>query len=149
MALPLAAVVGFLTSIESPLGPALLLPGGIFLTISLYSRRQPAPLTALQGAKMGFLIGLLSFAFYVVFFAVEGATNVPAFHQTMEKRAQDILSQYPTPESREMARPWLTGPHAVMVVTVASVISTFFFLLVIAGITGALAGAFSRPRNLS
>jgi hypothetical protein len=147
-ALPLAAVVGFLTSIQSGLGVMLLLPAGIFFTVAYYGRRHSASPTAWQGAKQGLLVGLLSFAFFALFFTVESAVDVPAYRQAMEKLAHDMMARQPTPESQQLAQQWFGGPRAVEFVTAMVVTSTFFLLLVVGGITGALAGALSKRRRL-
>lgn len=102
--------------------------------------------TAWQGAKLGLLIGLLSSAFFAIFFAIKGAADVPAYRQQMQKLAQDALARQPTPESQQLAQAWFCGPHAVEVVTALLVGSTFFFLMVISGVTGVLAGAIAKRR---
>jgi hypothetical protein len=144
--LPLAAAVGFLASVQSPLGSLFLLPAGIVFTIAYYQRRHPAAPTAWRGTKLGLLIGLLSFAFFALFFTIESAVDVPAYRQNMEKLGQEMVARQLTAESQQMAQQLFSGPRAVEAVTVIVVISDFFLLMVISGITGGLVGALSKRR---
>jgi len=143
-ALPVAGVVGFLTSVQSALGWLILLPAGTVFTIYFYRRRQPYALTAWQGAKLGLAVGLLSFAFFALFFAGESLANIPAYRQAMEKLGEQALASNPSPESRQLAQAWFTGAHGVAIITTFLFMSTLFFLLLISSITGALVGVFSR-----
>jgi hypothetical protein len=143
----LAAVVGLLTSIQSGLGPLIVLPGAIAFAIHYYRRRQPFFLSSWTGAKLGMFIGFVSFVFFGLFFAVESAANLPEYRQVMTKLAEEALARQPTPEAQQLAQTWLRGSHGVAVMTVFFLMSTLFFLLVISGITGALVGAFSRDRR--
>lgn len=146
LAFPLAAVVGFLTSIQSGLGPLFLLPGAIVFNIYYYRRRQPFLLTAGTGAKLGMFVGFVSFVFFALFFAVESAANVPLYRQAMSELAQYALARQPTPEAEQLAQIF-RGPHGVAVITAVFLASNLFFLLLISGITGTLVGAFSRDRR--
>ena len=144
--LPLAGVVGFLVSVQSGFGPLVLLPGGVVLAISYYGRRQPSLVTSWTGAKLGMSVGLLSFAFFGLFFGMESAANVPAYHQEMTKLVQDVLARQPSPETQQLAQ-LFDGPHGIAVITTMFLASTFFFLVLVSGVAGALAGAFSRSRR--
>jgi hypothetical protein len=145
--LPLAAVVGFLMSIQSELGLFVVLPGAIVFAIYYYRRRQPFLLTAWTGAKLGMFFGFVSSVFFALFFGVESAANVAAYRQAMTKLVEYSLAHQFTPEAQQLAQAWLGGPHGIAVITVSLLMSTLFFLLLIGGITGALAGAFSRDRR--
>ena len=148
IALPLAAPVGFLTWIQPGLGWLIALPGAIVVAINFYRRRQLCFLSAWLGAKMGAVVGLLSFVFFSLVFALSGAIDGPAFRQAMEKLGQEALARYPTPESHQLAQAWFTGPHGVAVIAGTILASMLFFVLAIGTITGALVGALSRRQNI-
>ena len=137
-----------MTWLQPGMGWLVALPGGIILAINFYRRRQPCLLTASLGAKLGVVIGLLSFVFFSLMFAASGASDAPAFRSAMEKLGQDALARYPTPESQQMAQAWFTGPHAVAVIAGVLLASTLVVILAISVITGALVGALSRRRHL-
>jgi hypothetical protein len=91
-------------------------------------------------------VGLLSFAFFGVFFAMESAANVPAYRQVMTKLVEDLLARQPSPETQQLAQ-LFGGPHGIAVITTMFLASTLFFLVLVSGVAGALAGAFSRNRR--
>jgi uncharacterized membrane protein len=130
--------------VQSALGWLILLPAGTVVTIYLYRRRQPCSLTAWQGAKWGAALGLLSFAFFALFFAGESLANVSAYRHAMEELEKQALVNNPSPESRQLAQAWLTGAHGIAIITTMLFTSTLFFLVLISSITGSLVGAFSR-----
>jgi hypothetical protein len=144
LAVPLAAVVGFLMSIQSELGLFVVLPGAIAFVIYYYRRRQPVLLTAWTGAKLGMFVGFVSFVFFALFFAVESAANIAAYRQAMAQLIEYTLAHQFTPEAQQLAKAWLGGPYGVALITVSLLMSALFFLLLISGVTGALVGAFSR-----
>ena len=148
IALPLSAAVGLLTWLEPGLGWLVALPGGIILAINFYRRRQPCLLTASLGAKLGAVVGLLSFVFFSLLFAASSASDAPAFRSAMQKLGQDALARYPTPESQQLAQAWFTGPHAVALIAGTLLASTLFVIMIISVITGALVGAWSQRRHI-
>jgi hypothetical protein len=145
--LPLAAVAGFFDVAMPPVGGFILLPGSVVLAIYIYRRRQPGPIPSWQGAKMGAFIGMLSSAFFALVLGVEYAADAPAFRQAMVKNGQEIVAHSFTPESQQMAQVWFSGTHGVAVITTLLLVSTLLYLLIIGGVSGALAAAFSSNKS--
>ncbi len=77
----MAAFTGMLTVLLPALGLFVLLPASLIVAIYIYRRTRPAPMRGGQGARMGALMGLLSFGSFLVFFLVAISLNQPKYHR--------------------------------------------------------------------
>lgn len=147
-ALPLAAVVG-VSLMVSPALLLLLLPGSVIVAIQLYRRRQPGPLRPSQGAKMGALIGLVSFGVYALLFAIRVAGDPAEFRQQMSALIQEAIARNPTtPEARQMAESLFSGTGGLVFFFATGLALLLVFLLVLGSVSGALAGKFFKEKSL-
>jgi hypothetical protein len=144
IAVPLAAVVGVSPAIHPALA-WLLLPGSVIFAMHFY-RRQTGPLRPSQGAKLGAFIGLASFGFYVVLFAIKVAGDPGGFRQDMASVIQQAIARNPTPEARQMAEAILSGTGGIVLLSALGMAFVLAFLLVIGSVSGALAARFSREK---
>lgn len=145
-AAPMAALSGVLTALLPPLGMFIALPASLVWTISLYRRRYPAPMRSAQGARMGALMGLLSFGFYAAFFL--SPPSQAKFREVIVNNIRERASQAPDPQSQQVLQ-WFATPHGFIAIT-AILLAMILAVFLIIGITsGAMAIAFAKPPNRS
>jgi hypothetical protein len=113
----------------------------------MYRRRQPGPLAAWQGAKMGAFIGLASFAFFAVFFAVDVGMDPAAYRQNIDQAVQKAVASNPDPQVQQMLHSLLTGTRGTVVFTAILMVFSLGFLAAIGGISGSLAAVFFRKKS--
>ncbi len=146
IALPLAMANGLLTSLVLPLGLLIFLPGSVLWAIAIYRRRVPGPLSTGRGAKLGSVLGLLSFAPFAVFFSLWISHNRSQVHEAMVRAFQDAAAKNPDPGIQPMVQ-FFTGTTAGMVVITLLVLAFVLVLfLLFAAAAGALIVAFSRGK---
>ncbi|MBZ5507576.1 MAG: hypothetical protein LAO78_19110 [Acidobacteriia bacterium] len=143
-AAPMAALSGVLTALQPLLGLFIALPASLVWTISLYRRRRPAPMRSGQGARMGALMGLLSFGFYAAFFL--SPVSQGKFREVIVNSIQERAAQAPDPQSQQVLQ-WFATPHGFIAVT-AFILAVILVIFLIIGITsGAMAVALAKPSN--
>lgn len=142
IALPLAAVVGISQVVFPPL-TVLLLPGSVIIAIHLYRRRQPIPLRATQGAKMGAATAFASFAFYAVTFAIRVAADPAAFRHDLAT----AVALNPNPDAQQMGQALINSTGGLVIFFVLMMLVSLMFLLVIGSISGALTARFSKEKS--
>jgi hypothetical protein len=147
LALPLAAVVGVSLAVYPAL-LLLLLPGSVIVAIQLYRRRQPGPLRTSQGAKMGALIGSISFGVYALLFGMKVAADPAEFRQQMSTLIQEAIARNPTPEARQMAESLFSGTGGLVFFFGVGMALLLVFLLVFGSVSGALAARFFKEKSL-
>jgi hypothetical protein len=145
IAVPLAAVVGVSPAVH-PLLALLLLPGSVIFALHVYRRKQTGPLRPFQGAKLGAFIGLASFGFYTVLFAIQVAGDPGGFRRDMASVIQQAIARNPTPEARQMAEAILSGTGGLVLFSALEMGFLLAFLLAIGSASGALAARFSREK---
>jgi hypothetical protein len=137
-----------LTVAFAPLGLFVALPAVLFWTISSYRRRRPAPLRTGQGAAMGALTALLSFAVYLFFKLGH------LYFRTAEYRAfelatiHEIAARNSDPQTQQILQ-WFATPDGLIVFTALGLGTILVIFLVIGIGSGALAVALGKPRNQS
>jgi hypothetical protein len=146
VALPLAAVVGVSLAVYPAL-LLLLLPGSVIVAIQLYRRRQPGALRSSQGAKMGALIGLVSFGVYALLFAIRVAGDPAEFRQQMSALIQEAITRNPTPEARQMAESLFSGTGGLVFFFAIGLALLLVFLLVLGSVSGALAAKLFKEKS--
>lgn len=148
IAAPLALAVAFFTPYSPLVGWLVLLPGSVFLAIHFYRRRRPGLLKTAQGAKLGALIALLTFAVLAVLLAILIAHDPAAYRRDAENAVRDALARNPSPQA-EVVRALFAGPRGVAVLTAMGMAILLAFLLAIGSIAGALAASLGRNKSAS
>jgi hypothetical protein len=143
-AAPLAALTGVLTALLTPLGLFIALPASSVWTISRYRRGRPAPIGSGQGARMGALMGLISFGFYAAFFLSPASQS--EFHELIVNNLQQQALHAPDPQSQQLLQ-WLATPHGFIAV-IAFTLAVILVIFLIIGIgSGAMAAALAKTPN--
>jgi hypothetical protein len=145
-AAPLAALTGLLTVRLPPLGFFVLLPASLIWTIHRYRQHRAVPLRRGQGARMGALMGLLSFGFFLVFFLTAVFLNQAKYREMVASMIQDSVAQTPDLQSQQMLQ-WVATPDGLITFTAISLAFILGFFLIIGMGSGALAVALGKARN--
>ena len=145
-ATPLAALTGLLTLVLPPLGLFVLLPVNLVLAISRYLRRRPMALRSGQGARMGAMMGVLSFGFFLASFFAGVSLFWDEYRNVTIARIHGIAAQNPDPQVQQMMQ-LATTPHGFIAFTAFGLVTILFTLLIIGMASGALAIALGRARN--
>jgi hypothetical protein len=146
VATPLAAVTGILTVPLAPLGLFVLLPANLIWAIARYRRNRPLAIRAGQGARMGAVMGALSFGFFLPCFLVTITVWQAQYREQMIARINEIAAQNPDPQAQQMTQ-WLATPHGFIVFTAIGLGTILLIFLVIGMGSGALAVALGKARN--
>lgn len=147
-ATPLAAVTGILTVPLAPLGLFVLLPANLIWAIARYRRNRPLAIRPGQGARMGALMGVLSFGFFLACFLITITLWWTQYRELMIARINEIAAQNPDPQAQQMTQ-WLATPHGFIVITAMAMATILLIFLIIGMGSGALAVALGRERNRS
>jgi hypothetical protein len=145
-AAPQAAITGILTLLLPPLGLFVLLPANLVWAIARYLRRRPMALGSGQGARMGAMMGALSFGFFLIAFFACISLFWTEFRNVMIGRIYEIAAQNPDPQAQQITQ-WFATPHGFMVFTAISLGTILVIFLIIGMGSGALAVALGRARN--
>jgi hypothetical protein len=145
-ATPLAAVTGILSVPLSLLGLFVLLPANLIWAIARYRRKRPLAIRAGQGARMGAVMGALSFGFFLPCFLVTITVWQTQYCELMIARINEIAAQNPEPQAQQMLQ-GLATPHGLVVLTAFSLATILLIFLVIGMGSGALAVALGKARN--
>ena len=147
-ATPLAAFTGMLTVILPPLGFFIVLPASLIIAMYIYRRNRPAPMRGGQGARMGALMGLLSFVFFAVFFLVAVYLNQPKYHEIIVGKIQEIADQNTDPQAQPVLQ-WFATSNGLITFTIMFLATVLIFFLLIGMGSGALAVTLGKARNRS
>jgi len=145
-AIPLAAVTGIITVPLAPLGLFVLLPANLIWAIVRYRRKRPLAIRAGQGARMGAVMGALSFGFFLPCFLVTITVWRTQYREQMIARINEIAAQNPDPQAQQMLQGMAT-PHGLIVFTAIGLGTILLIFLVIGIGSGALAVALGKARN--
>jgi hypothetical protein len=145
-AAPLAAFTGMLTVVIPALGLFVFLPTSLILAIHIYRRTRPAPMRRGQGARMGALMGLLSFGSYLVFKLADIFRNQTEYRNINLNRLKDLAAQTSDPQSQQIFQ-WLATPHGFIIIAAAALCLILLVFLIIGISSGALAVTLGKPRN--
>jgi len=146
----LAAVLVQLASILSAMaGASLLMPllliGGGFYAAVLYMRRTGEPLSAVEGARVGWITGIFTFVIATVFFTA-GMALLSASGELV-KAYEESLSRMNLPaDSLERLRQLLADPKTFALTVIAGLVFQFLFLTIFCSLGGVL-GARLRSRR--
>jgi len=145
-AIPLAALTDVLTMTLHPLGIFVFLPANLLWAISRYKRQRPIVLGSGQGARMGAMMGLLSFTFFLAFFLVSVAFQRTQYHDTMVSQIQQISAQNPDPQAQQILQ-WFTTPDGLVAFTAFALITLLLLCLALGSGSGALVGALRKDKK--
>jgi len=145
-AVPLAAVTGIVTVPLAPLGLFVLLPANLIWAIARYRRNRPLAIRAGQAARMGAVMGVLSFGFFLACFLVTITLWRTQYRELMIARINEIAAQNPDPQAQQMTQ-WLATPHGLIVFTAIGLGTILLIFLVVGMGSGALAVALGKARN--
>ena len=145
-ATPLAALTGIVTVPLAPLGLFVLLPATLIWAIARYRRNRPLAIRAGEGARMGAVMGALSFLFFLPCFLVTITVWQAQYREMMIARINEIAVQNPDPQAQQMTQ-WFTTPHGLLVFTAMGLGTILLIFLVIGTGSGALAVALGKAGN--
>ena len=145
-AAPMAALTGMLTVLRPALGLFVFLPASLIVAIYIYRRTRPAPMRGRQGARMGALMGLLSFGSFLVFFLIAISLNQPKYHELIVGKIQEIAAQNPDQQAQQMLQ-WFATPDGMITFTVMFLLTILVFFLIIGMSSGALAVSLAKAKN--
>ena len=133
---PLALIAGLLAGFVPLLGIVLLLPLSVVIAIRIYRKRHFVALRPGQGARLGFVVGLISFCGFAPVFAAVITMN-QTFHQQLLEGMSQAAARNPDPQVRQIMESMLNTREGFAILVSFSLV---FFLAIILAITGA-AGA--------
>jgi hypothetical protein len=145
-ATPLAAVTGILTVPLAPLGLFVLLPANSIWAIARYRRNRPLANRAGQGARMGALMGVLSFGFFLACFLATITLWRTQYREMMIARINEIAAQNPDPQAQQMLQ-WFATPDGLLTFTAIALATILIAFLVIGMSSGALAVLLTKAQN--
>jgi len=96
-ALPFAALTGFITSLFPPI-VLLALPLNFRRVLLQYRSLHPAPLGSGRGARLGSAMAVLSFVFFIPFFAL----TIYLGRDSLISRIRDMAAQNPDPQAQQV-----------------------------------------------
>jgi hypothetical protein len=141
-ATPLAALIGAFTAAFPPLGLFILLPSSLIWSISRYRRQRPFALRGGQGARMGALMGLLSFGFFLVMVFL----NPTVYRDIMIRIIHESATRNSDPQAQQMLQ-WFATPDGLLACAALFLAIILGIFLIIGIGSGALAVALSKSRN--
>jgi hypothetical protein len=147
IAAPLAGVVAFFTAANVLLGCLIVLPGSVIFALHIYRRRRQGPFRTGQAAKLGALLGLLSLACLGIVLAVLVARDPATYRQETEKAVKEALARNPNPQAQQLVEKWFSGPAGTARLTALGMTFLLVILMIIGGLSGALAAALARDRS--
>jgi hypothetical protein len=152
-ALPLSLLAGLVCALDPRFGWLVLL-GIVVYGVLRHQRRDGGPMSAGIGARLGALIGLLTFVSFLLLgtlrfgLALALGQNGNEIREEMVKQVQQIAARNPDPQAQEIMR-WFATSEGLVVLVGLSLFLFFIFFLVSATATGAVTGALAdkKPRE--
>lgn len=135
---------------RSAIGWLVLLPVGVVLAVQIYRRRQPIPMRAWQGAKLGAFAGLLSVGFLALFLAAEARIDPATYGQAaaeITKKLQEQQATDPQPGFERVIQALSDRKTSMWVSGFFQITAAMLVLPLVGGISGAVAAGLIRPRT--
>ncbi len=145
-AIPLAVLTDVLTVALHPLALFVFLPANLVWAISRYRRHRPVAIGTGQGAKMGAIMGLLSFAFLLAYFLVGLSFLHAQYRELMVTQLHQLSAQNPDPQAQQMLQ-WFATPDGLIAFTVFALFSFLLICLAVGSGSGAMAIALRKNRD--
>ena len=127
IALPLAALTGFITAMFFP-AVLLAFPLSFRRTLSQYRRLHSGVLPSRQGARLGAWMALLSFAASLLFIV----PRIVLSHDTLVGHIRELAARYSDPQSQQTVL-WLTTTPGFVVLS-AFVLGFMLFVMMLVGL---------------
>jgi hypothetical protein len=136
---PVAVLAG-LTVTWIPLGFLILLPLSVAVGIWLYHKRRGGTLRAGQGAKLGMVMGFISFMASAAL-TVAGIASSAAARQEIVQRVTEAASRNPDPQAQQLMLSFIRSPQGFALFLVLLLVFTMFIFLVFTALSGAVAAS--------
>jgi hypothetical protein len=130
------------------LGLFVLLPASSIWAVTRYWQHRAAPLRGGQGARMGALVGLLSFGFFFAFFLMAVSVSQAKYRDDMIGMIHERAAQAPDPQTQQILQ-WFATPNGLITFFAILLVAFFVIFLIIGLSSGALAVALGKARNHS
>ena len=145
-AIPLAALTDVLTMTLHPLALFVFLPANLVWAISRYRRHRPIAIRSGQGARMGAMMGLLSFTFFLAFFLVSISFQHAQYRDIMITQIHQISAQNPDPQAQQMLQ-WFATPDGLITFTAIALVTILLICLAVGTGSGAVVIALGKDRK--
>jgi hypothetical protein len=145
-AIPLAALTDVLTITLHPLALFVFLPANLVWAISRYRRHRPVAIGSGQGARMGAMMGLLSFTFFLAFFLVSLSFQRTQYRDIMITQIHQISAQNPDPQAQQMLQ-WFATPEGLITFTAIALVTVLLVCLAVGTGSGAVAIALGKGQK--
>lgn len=142
IAVPLSVVAGTGIAFIAPIGLVIFF-GAIVYAVNYYRRQHPAPLSPLQGARMGAFNGLISF---VVAAVLQAALNHGEYRQQMMLELQRRFAGNPDPQVQQFVH-WASSTQGFTVLVLFTIIFLLVIFLIVSSFAGMLTVAFSTGKD--
>ncbi|HZE23890.1 MAG TPA: hypothetical protein VE054_07850 [Blattabacteriaceae bacterium] len=144
-AIPLAALTDVLTMTLHPLALFVFLPANLVWAISRYRRHCPVVIGSGQGAQMGAIMGLLTFAFFLAFFLITISVQHAQYRDIMITQIHQISAQNPDPQAQQMLQ-WFATPDGLITFTAIALVTILLICVAVGSGSGAAAIALGKNR---
>jgi hypothetical protein len=145
-AIPLAALTDVLTMTLHPLTLFVFLPANLVWAISRYRRHRPLAIRRGQGARMGAMMGLLSFTFFFAFFLISISFQRNQYRDIIITQLHQISAQNPDPQAQQMLQ-WFATPDGLITFTAIALVTILLVCLAVGTGSGAVAVALGKDQK--
>lgn len=144
-----AALVQVVLTLTAAVGASILMPivllGGGFYAVFLYRRRTGEWLNVVNGARLGWITGVLSFVIMTVFFTL-GMAVLAGSDQLMQAYKQNISSLGLPAEAVQQVQKLMENPAAFGLSIFIGLVFQFLMLTLICSMGGALGAKLSTAK---
>lgn len=146
LGVPLAMVSAVVASSPAGLLGILLFLVSLVVAIAVYRREHPTPLTTMQGATLGAVMGLVSWLFVLIFSTVKASLDWAKFRQDWLDNLHQRIGTNPDPQLQPFIH-WASTNQGIVVIILLSAVITAVFIAVLTGIIGAITASASGKRR--
>ncbi len=143
---PIAAFAGVIACFFPKAGLLILLPASVFLAIRLYLKRRAVPLRAGQGAKLGMVMGLISFISFASLSVIAIVSSADV-RQELVKAVNLAASRNPDPQTQQILRDLVNSPQGFALMIAMGFGFLMVIFLVFTAISGAVAASTLGSKN--
>ena len=124
----------------------LALPLGGWFAVYLYSRRQPGPVTAGMGARLGAVTGFFVFLIGFLISAVGVITDRDEIFQMMQKAMKDAAAANPNPQAEALIQQ-VSTPSGMMTILLLAAVLFLFASLILCALGGTLGASLGNRQE--
>jgi len=140
-------VAGLATAFYAPVGLLIVVPLTVVMTVRSYSKQHPLPLRSGQGAKLGMMVGLLSFVALAVLLCAILLIDGSQLREGMASAALQAASRNPDPHVQELLRSLVSTNQGLYLIIAMSLFFFFILQILFTALAGAVAATtFSKRR---